>query len=53
MFADIAEPSTVVRGAGEDLVLFLWGRRTDEGLDVTGDIELLDELRTIAADVTQ
>ncbi len=53
VFADIAQPTSVVSGAAEDLLLFLWGRRGSEGLAVSGDPQLLDDLRRVAEDVTQ
>lgn len=46
-------PATLVAGAAEDLLLFLWGRRSAEGLSVDGDPSILDDLRQVAADVTQ
>lgn len=53
VLADIAAPATVVRGAAEDVALFLWGRRPADGLLVDGDPAMLDELRGVAYDVTQ
>ncbi len=53
VFSDVAEPVTVVRGAAEDLLLFLWGRRGVEGLRIDGDERMLTELREVATDVTQ
>lgn len=53
IFADLARPATVVRGTAEDVALFLWGRRPPDGLEVTGDVSMLDELRRVATDVTQ
>jgi uncharacterized protein (TIGR03083 family) len=53
VLSDDPEPGTLVTGAAEDLLLFLWGRRSPEGLSVHGDGSILDELRGVAADVTQ
>jgi uncharacterized protein (TIGR03083 family) len=53
VFSDIANPSAVVRGESEDVLLYLWGRRPGDGLQVTGQADMLDALRTVAADVTQ
>lgn len=50
---DDPEPATTADGAAEDLLLFLWGRRSAEGLTVAGDRSILDDLRQVAADVTQ
>jgi uncharacterized protein (TIGR03083 family) len=50
---DDTEPATLVMGAAEDLLLFLWGRRSADGLSVSGDASILDDLRRVAADVTQ
>ena len=46
-------PATTVAGVAEDILLFLWGRRTADGLVVDGDASILDDLRRVAADVTQ
>ncbi len=48
-----ATPDTVVAGEAEDIFLFLWGRRPDDGLAVAGDAADLEKLRTVAADSTQ
>jgi uncharacterized protein (TIGR03083 family) len=53
VFADIAQPRTVVTGEAEDVLLFLWGRRSDDGLAVVGDGSMLRQLRDVARDVTQ
>lgn len=53
VFADIADPTCVVRGASEDVALYLWGRRPADGLETVGDASMLEELRRVAADVTQ
>ncbi len=52
VFSDDPVPSTRVTGAAEDVLLYLWGRRSADGLRVTGDPGLLADLRRIAADVT-
>jgi uncharacterized protein (TIGR03083 family) len=46
-------PTTTVVGVAEDILLFLWGRRAADGLVVDGDASILDDLRRVAADVTQ
>ncbi len=53
VFTEVDDPETVITAASEDLLLFLWGRRSDEGLSVVGDRSAVADLRSIAADVTQ
>lgn len=50
---DDVDPATTVAGTAEDLLLFLWGRRSAEGLVVRGDASMLADLRQVAADVTR
>ena len=42
---DDGDPGCTVRGSASDLFLFLWNRRTPDGLDVTGDAALPDVWR--------
>lgn len=48
------EPGTVIAGPAEQLDRYLWGRGPGSGLlVVTGDADMVDVVRQIAADVTQ
>jgi len=42
-----ADPDAAVRGPAGDLLLWLWGRRPLDGLDVDGDRGAADALRTV------
>lgn len=53
LLVDDRDAVTTVSGEAEDLFLFLWGRRPDDGLAVTGDRAALDRLRAVAAASTQ
>ncbi len=45
-------PSAIVRGPGDALNLFLWGRGSADGLTVEGNPSVLLYLRDVAADAT-
>jgi|SRR5580700_1534545 uncharacterized protein (TIGR03083 family) len=40
----LAQPGAWLRGTASDLVLSLYGRATQDGLDITGDTELAEQL---------
>ena len=52
VFADDADPTAVARGNASDLLLYGWGRRSLSALDTEGDLTLVADFRSVAADVT-
>ena len=50
---DAAEPGAVISAPAIELDLWLWGRRPDEVVTVTGDVSLSRRLREVAQDSTQ
>ncbi|NNC92540.1 MAG: maleylpyruvate isomerase family mycothiol-dependent enzyme [Acidimicrobiia bacterium] len=52
LVTDAGRPTAVVRGPGDALDLFLWGRGSADGLVVEGHPSVLLYLRDVAADAT-
>jgi len=52
VFADDPAPTTVARGKASDLLLYAWGRGPMSALEIVGDMTLLADFRSVAADVT-
>jgi len=52
IFADESAPTSVARGKASDLLLYAWGRSPMSALEVVGDMTLLADFRSVAADVT-
>jgi uncharacterized protein (TIGR03083 family) len=50
---DAVPPDTLIAGTAPDLDLWLWGRGSIDPMIVTGDPDLADRLRSVAAEVTQ
>ena len=50
---DAVEPNVVISGGAADLDLWLWGRGTQDVLDVSGDQSLAPRLRELMAEATQ
>ncbi|MDH3499567.1 MAG: maleylpyruvate isomerase family mycothiol-dependent enzyme [Acidimicrobiia bacterium] len=46
---DAIHPQMELRGSAEALNLWLWGRATSDSLDISGDADLVDRLRVLAA----
>lgn len=49
----IADPTAIIRGAPEDLDLWLWGRGPIESLSISGDPQIAAKLREAAVEATQ
>ncbi len=49
VFAEMDQPTTVLRGTAGDLDLFIWGRTPGDHLTAVGDPSLVDRLRVLAA----
>ena len=52
VFADESAPIAVARGKASDLLLYGWGRGPMTALDIEGDMTLVADFRSVAADVT-
>lgn len=49
----VADPTTVIRGAPDDLDLWLWGRGPMDALSISGDARIAEKLRAAAVEATQ
>ena len=52
IFAEGSVPTAFARGTASDLLLYGWGRRPLTALTVDGDLTLVADFRSVAADVT-
>jgi uncharacterized protein (TIGR03083 family) len=51
--SSISDPTAVIRGASDDLDLWLWGRGPIDALSISGDVRIADKLREAALEATQ
>lgn len=47
------EPTAIIRGAPDDLDLWLWGRGPIDSLSISGDMRIAEKLREAAIEATQ
>ena len=51
--SSISDPTAVIRGAPDDLDLWLWGRGPSDALSIAGDSRIAQKLREAAREATQ